>query len=123
MLPTFLNRLANEASLRTAVAGDGLGNLFIAARPHWMYARLGSSDGPICEVHTSIIQPNENDFILIERENPNRMGGWRMAFWLRAEADDATGAPIFGAGGLTTVLLIDDDSIQLQDDDAIDLTS
>lgn len=82
-LPRFLKALAEEASLRQAVAGDGMGGLNVPGRPNYIFGRLDSSNGTVAEIHVSVIHPGDGDFILIEKVNPNRPGGWRMAFWLR----------------------------------------
>ena len=93
-LPSFLSQLVERSSLRGAVAGNGSGLVNVPARPNYIYGRLGSAQGPVAEIHVSVIQPNNGDYILIEKVNPKVLGGWRMAFWLRDATDPTAPAPV-----------------------------
>lgn len=93
-LNRFLQTLANESSLRQAVVGNGSGVVNIPTRPNYVYGRLDSSNGAVAEIHVSVIQPQNGDFILIEKIHPNRPGGWRLVFWLRDATDPAAPAPV-----------------------------
>ncbi len=81
----YLDTLVSAASMRLALAGDGAGNVAIAGRDDFIYARLGGAGVDVIEVRASAIQPDEGDSIYVLLENPARLGGtWRMVFWLRA---------------------------------------
>lgn len=96
-LSNFLARLLEQANMRTAVAGDGLGNLEVTDRPNFIYVRIGGADGAVTEVRTGIVRPNDGDYIFIAREQPFGTTGWRSAFWLRDSADPTLPAPVVGS--------------------------
>lgn len=82
--------------MRLCMAGDGDGNVDVPDRPNYIYIRLGGAGGDVAQMHVSVVHPLNGDYVYALRENPTRTAGWRHAFWLRAEADPATPAPIVG---------------------------
>ena len=78
MMAQWLRRLQNEASARTAVAGNGSGTVAVPARANYIYARLGASDGEVVEVHSALVTPAEGDTILIQRDTGGAIGQWRL---------------------------------------------
>jgi len=119
-----LRTLELAAALRVAIAGDGAGAVLVSGRPNFFHARLGDENGEGAEVRYDIVHPNHGDSILIERVQPLGRGEWRMVFWLRDETDPTLPPPIVGGGGIRPEVqwLLDDDSIQLLDDSAVELT-
>lgn len=89
----FFGQLAIQNSYRGAKVGNGSGTVDVPGRPHAIYARLGGADGPVAEVHTTVVHPNNDDDILIVRESALDPAGWRMVFWLRDGSDPSAPAP------------------------------
>lgn len=94
----FLDGLKAASSARTAIAGDGSGNLDVPSRPNYIYARTLEDDATeIVEVRITTIRPNYGDSILIGLIHPQtQIGGWRMLFWLRDINDVTAPPPIVG---------------------------
>ena len=74
----YLQTLTQAASARTALAGDGAGNVAITGRANYIYARLGASDGEVVEVHSPLLTPTEDAVILIQRDTGGAIGQWRL---------------------------------------------
>lgn len=112
-----LRQLVERSSLRIAVAGDGDGNLEIADRQNYIYARLGGFEGEVAEVHTSAIRPNYDDVIYVIPQDPSSAAlTWRSVFWGRDGTDVTLSAPVFGTA-LVRNTLSDSDGEILGDSD------
>ena len=80
----FAQQFRADISYRTAVCGDGAGNVFVNANR--IYARLGASDGDVVEARVSFWTPNDGDAILLKRETAGGLGGWLVMGWLNGDA-------------------------------------
>lgn len=76
----YARKFRNDVSYRTAVAGDGDGNVTAGATR--IYARLGASDGDVVEARAAIWTPNDGDAILLKREQVMGLGGWLVMGWV-----------------------------------------
>lgn len=113
----FLSYVQN-ATMVTAVAGDGGGLLGVPGYADRIYARLGGFDGGIIEVICGIIWANYDDSLYVILENPRVPHTYRSVFWLRDARDPTTPPPIPG-GTRSRLLLLDSDGIQLIDSDGL----
>lgn len=83
MLVDFARAYRTELAFRTAVAGDGNNIVAVPNANRRIYARLGSSDGPVAEARIDSFTPANDDAILLRQERVMGLGGWLVVSWLQ----------------------------------------
>lgn len=82
----YARRFREDVSYRTAVAGDGSGNVEIGGANR-IYARLGADDGAVCEARVGVFTPADGDAILLKRETVMGLGGWLVLGWVSGTSE------------------------------------
>lgn len=81
----FARTFREDVSYRTAVAGDGDGNVAVSGADRRVYARLGAADGSVVEARISFFLPDNDAAILLKRETVMGLGGWLVMGWLQGD--------------------------------------
>ena len=74
--------LARNASTRTAIVGDGSGNVVVVGRPNYIFARVGDAGGEVVQVHCGILMPSDGDAVLVARDTGGDSAQWRIVLLL-----------------------------------------
>lgn len=73
----YLRLLRDWTGTRYAVAGNGASVVAVGTRNSYIYARLGGAAGDLIEAKLiNLLEPQDNDALLVRRENPGGAGGW-----------------------------------------------
>lgn len=83
-IANYLRMLRAWMETRYAVAGNGNGTVIIAARNSYIYARLGGADEVIEAKLINLLEPQNDDALLVRREQPGGPGGWLVLDTLAA---------------------------------------
>ena len=79
----YARKFREDVSYRTAVAGDGDGNVVVGLNR--IYARLGAG-GEVVEARAALWTPTEGDAILLKREQVLGLGGWLVMGWVSGDS-------------------------------------
>lgn len=73
----YLRMLRGWTETQFALAGNGASVVAVSNRNSYIYARLGSADGEVIEAKLiNLLEPQNDDPLLVRLENPGGAGGW-----------------------------------------------